>query len=529
MSVQRFFYVTQDDLVVWHRQRGRFVATSRFATDDAGRHDFSLYLRNEPHLLSVVVVDVIEEEFSVDSVPRLPRRDRTALIDRRLARKYSRTPYRMGHFQGSPRSGEDAESVLYSAISNDELLAPWLSVMGTHKTPLAGIHSVPLMAAKLLSTIRKPAGNAMLLSHHQGNRVRVVYLRDGKVKSARLSQSPDPQDDRYGQHIFAEILRSRRYLERSRLINGAEEIDVYMITDSPTAERIIASDEGRLPLYFHFISAAGAAKALRLAEPPPIDRLEVLYLALAARGRMGQGYALQGETRYHTLSRARQLLITGTVAASLAGSALAGINFMNGYELREATARLDSQIEQMTKTFRREQGEFAPVRANSHDMKLAVDTGDYILANRLPGGWVMEQLGQVLTEFPQVQVDELSWKANTSADAPEVQNSARRADVVQAVDVGSLRAIEAQVTGQLLPFDGNYRNAFTLIEEFKNALQARTDFGQVRVTELPLDAKPRSSVSGGFAADETQRIAGFSLSLTLDIVSLQANRVGDNR
>jgi len=522
MAAHRFFYVTQEDLVVWHQHRGRFTEVERFASSDEGFHDFSAYLRQDPQSLSVMLVDVIEEEFSADTIPKIPLRDRNALIERRVTRKYSRTPYRLAHFQGASRTEPGSQEVLYSAVSNHELLDPWLAVIAGQSTPLVGIYSVPLLGQQLLSRVRKPAGNALLLTHHQGNRLRQVYLRDGKLKSARLSQAPDISANGYGEYIFNEILRSRRYLERARLLGGMADIDVYMITDVDTADRIIAADEGKLPLHFHFIRADAAAKAVRLHQQPTTDRLETLYLAIASQARVRHNYALQGETRYHRLSQARRILIGGTVAASVACSAVAGFNFMTGFEMRGAISLLDQQMRQMEDTFRRENDRFAPLRADSHEMKLAVDTGDFILANRLPVSWVMQQLGDVFGDYPQIRIDELNWKAETPVDEQAVAGGRRQGNSQQAVPVRSLHAVSAEVYGQIIPFDGNLRDAFSVINRLENSLREQTAFQQVVTTEYPLDASPGSSISGELVNTGGQQFAHFRMTLRLNVATPEA-------
>ena len=521
MAVQRFFYVTQEDLVVWLLHRGRFTEAARFPSTEDGFQEFSNYLRDDSQSLSMMLVDVIEEEFFADTIPKLPARDRAALIDRRLGRKYSRTPYRLGHFHGNSRSKGGSQDVLYSAVSNNELLDPWLAALGAQSSPLVGIYSVPLLGPQLLSKVRKPAGNALLLSQHQGNRLRQVYLRDGKMKSARLSQSPSIGEAAYGEYIFNEILRSRRYLERSRLLGGMEDIDVYMITDGDTADRIIASDKGKLPLHFHFIRVEAAAKAVRLQTVPSTDRLEALYLAVASRDRIGHNYALQGESRYFHLRRARRFAIGSTVTAALACSAVAGFNLMTGFELRGATSLMDAQITQMENTFRRENDRFAPLQADSHEMKLAVDTGDFLLANRLPVAWVMQQLGDVLGRYPQIRINELSWEAETQSE-PENAGARRRGQEDLAVPVKPIQAVRASIYGQILPFDGDLRDAFETIDEFGNSLRVQTAFEQVETTEYPLDASPRSSISGELV-NRSQQFAYFRMTLRLNISGSEGN------
>ena len=519
MATHRFFYVTQEDLVVWYERRGMFQEVKRFSNTDEGLRGFSSYLKNDSQAQSLMLVDVIEEEFSADTIPKLPVRDRTALINRRLSRKYSRTPYRIGHYQGLGRGKSGNQEVLYSAVSNQELLDPWLEIVMAQSTPLVGIHSVSLLGAQLLSKVRKPAGHALLMSQHQGDKLRQVYLRDGKLKSARLSQSPLVTDDRYGNHIFDEILRSRRYLERSRLLGGLEDIDVYMITDSATADRIIASDKGKMPLHFHFIKPEVIAKAVKMQQVPEIDRLEALYLSVAARGRTGHNYALNGETRFHRLGQARRVIIGAALAASVVCSVFAGLHLTSGFALRGAIATLDQQIDQMEETFRRENERFAPVRADSHEMKLAVDTGDFILANRLPASWVMEQLSRVLGDYPQIQIDELRWRAEMFEDLQSTNGARRRGSGPEEISVKPLQAVTAEVYGQIIPFNGNMREAFKLIERLESSLRGRTAFRQVVTTEFPLDPSPESSLSGDVVNRGGQQYARFRMDLRLNVAN----------
>ena len=139
MATRRIFYVTQDELFVWRANRGAFEQQSRYPTTDSGFRDFAAFLRKNADEPSLILVDVIEEEFAAGTIPKLPLRDRNALIERRLARKYSRTPYRLGHYQGKGRPPQTEHEVLYSAVSNHELIGPWLEMLAAQQTPLVGI------------------------------------------------------------------------------------------------------------------------------------------------------------------------------------------------------------------------------------------------------------------------------------------------------------------------------------------------------------------------------------------------------
>ncbi len=527
MATRRFFYVAQEDLVVWLGQHGVFTEVARFDCSEHGFQGFSAYLRGDSQQQSLMLVDVVEEEFSVDAIPKLSIRDRNALIERRLSRKYSRTPYRLGHFQGSGHRKGAEQDVLYSAVSNRELLNPWLEILAAKSTPLVGIFSVPLLAGRLLSKVRKPATNALLLTQHQGNRLRQVYLRNGELKSARLSQAPAITDASYGEYVFHEILGSRRYLERARLLGGMEDVDVYLITDTATAERIIESDKGNIPLNVHFVEPDSAAKAVGLQQVPNADRLEILYLSIAARCRAGHNYALQGETRFHRLNQIRRCVAGAAIAASVTCSVIVGVNLVKGLQLYRATSMLDRQIAQMEETFRREHEHYAPLRADSHEMKLAVDAGDYILANSLPVSWVMQQLGRVLGDYPHIQINELRWQAGAAADGEGGLEGRRHGNETRPISIAPVNTVIAELSGQIVPFDGDMRDAFARIDRLASALRQKTAFEQIRVTEFPLDANPGSSVSGDVVNRDTELSAYFRMSLRLDVTDTESDSAAD--
>jgi len=527
MAVHRIFYVTQHDLLVYQQRRGEFEQSYCFDRSEDGLRAFSSYLDGSSQQASMMLIDVIEEEFFADSIPRLGLRDRKALIERRVLRKFPRTPYRLGHYQAAKQRRKNSHDAMYSAVSNPELLDTWLQILATHKTPLSGIHSVPLLGVDLLAKLFTASSNALFMTLHQGNMLRQIFVRDGYSKSARLSKSPDVSDPAFGEFIFAEVLRSRRYLERNRLLSAIEDIDIYLVTDQKTADLILASDQGTMPLKIHFVDPATAARSVGLSVTPECDHLEFLYLAMLSRGKRHASYALKSESRYFRLHRLRHAIVGVSLAASVACCAVAGVNLVDGFFLRSASAATDKQIQQITETLQRENESLAPVRVNSHEMKLAVDTGDYILQNRLPVSWVMQEIATVLGEFPQVQIDELNWLALPPNDTQVVAARQRPGDRPMPVSIPALTSISVELSAQILPFGGDMRDAFAMIDRLVASLQENTAFRQVQPTEYPLDASPTSAISGEVIRGGIDRSAHFRL--RLDLSTMTEGNIDENR
>jgi len=508
MGGQRIFYVTQDSLTVFGT-RG-FGSEHHFADNNEGLDAFDTYLAEHPEQPSAVLLDVIEEVFVADSIPKLTGGDRRALLARRAERKFPRTPFRMSTFAGrkGPSGGED--TAVHSAVSNHELLECWLQLIARHKVPLRGIYSVPLLAAEMLPRLRKFKGPVLFLTHHQGDKLRQVFLRDGCVLSARLSQCPGVESDEHVQIVNQEIDRSRRYLERSRLLGSMEELPVCIVSSTARARAISEARLDDVPVSFHVVSYRVAAVRLGLPEELDVEHLEALYIAELRRRLPRHNYATSGEDRYWRLHRLRQSVIGGAMAASLVCSVLAGGYAGSALRLADDSAAIEKQVAQLTSTLRQDNELYSPIHAGSHEMKLAVDTGDYILANRVPAPWVLIELSRVLESHPDVRIATMSW---STAEPVSGQPTGQRTPV-QSVPVAPVSRVEARLGAVLEGHDADLREGFRRIEMLAEAFRRDSRFNEVAVLEYPIDASPSAAVSGEIGATTGEEGLRFELRLT---------------
>ena len=219
----------------------------------------------------------------------------------------------------------------------------------------------------------------------------------------------------------------------------------------------------------------------------------------------------------------RHAIIGASLAASVIFSVMSGWFLSDAFSLNQRNTEIEEQVAQLSETFRRENNRVDPIRADSHEMKLAVDTGDYILANRLPVPWVMQQVGFVMGDYPDIQILDLSWQAEAEAtDQPPPQRSAAR----KPVPIPAIATVSAELSAELRPFDGNLREAFARIDALMADFALRTAFSQVQVIEYPLDASPSSALSGEIATGKQQGAARFRLRLTYAVQTAVTDTVG---
>ena len=512
MSIRRTFYITQGSLTV---VEGSLDDGLRFADSDAGLTEFDAYLAETPEQSSQVLLDVIEEVFAKDSIPRLGRRDRKALMSRRAERKFPRTPYRVSMFAGTTDASPGEHTIVHGAVSNHELLDPWLQVIARHQVPLKGIYSVPLMGSDVLQKLFKVKGAVLLLTHHQGDKHRQVFLRDGRVMSARLSQCPSSDAADYPSFAANEIGRARRYLERTRLISAMEELHVCVVTAEATGQAIAEATSGESPTRYHVLDPVTAAQKLGVSRAESADRLEALYIGYARRHTPRFTYAGPSDTNHWTMLRMRQGIIGLSMAASIVCSILAGFYFGDAWLVTQKARDVEQQVNQLSDALRRDNDQYSPIRADSHEMKVAFDTGNYILDNRVPVPWVLQQLGGVLGSYPDVQVLDVEWTAGTN----ESEAAAPRARAGQAMPVSlpEITQVEAWVGGMVVDHDGDLREIFSRIDELALDLTSMSDFSRVSVVQYPLDASPSAAISGEITEQSSGPASRFRLHLVYDI------------
>ena len=517
MAVRRFFYVTQDSLAIWKSSQSTLKEETRFQSSDEGFRLFSAYLDRGSQELSMVVVDVIEEEFVTDTIPRLSSGDRKGLIDRRLTKRFPGTPYKLGIYQGRARRDDDSVSVLYAAITNHELIDPWIEIVTRHQIPLAGVCSVPLIGVELLREFRKPAENSLFLTQHQGGRLRQIFVQNGHPLSARLSKVESVANEGFGESLVSEIIQSRKYLERSRYLRHSDPLDVYLIADHDTAERAFSGDDNRIEFRAHIIDPKNAAAKFGLAEDISPEHMEILYLARCIRKRPKYSYKLSSRTDYGLLLKLRHFAIGAAVTGAIACSIASGIFLAGALSYRDTSQIIESQITRMEETYRREHDELEPVRADSHEMKLAVDTGDFVLRHSLPVEWVMEQVGNVMDDHADMHIGQLSWEIEGPTSENDAGNQRRRGEDNVPVSIPEIASVTASLTGEIRPYDGNLRHAFAKIDELAKSFEKKTAFERVAVTEYPIDARPGAAVSGEVGRNGSSQLAEFSIRLTLRV------------
>ena len=186
--MKRLFYFTGYRLNVMHWQGRKMVGSSSFEPTERGLQEFRAYLSHTEKIISRLLIDVIEEDFRNEIIPHVGSRDRNSVISRLIDRYYrSSRDYCYSEILGREKDGRKDDIVLLGALTNPQLIRPWLEILDECEVPLSGIWTQPIISKKLLKTIKASTGVVLLVSQQVNSNLRQTFFRDGKMLASRQS------------------------------------------------------------------------------------------------------------------------------------------------------------------------------------------------------------------------------------------------------------------------------------------------------------------------------------------------------
>ena len=173
--MRRILFFTGQRMLAYHWSANRFRAAHAFEADAQGLDDFERFLQASPRRPVRLMVDVIEEGFRLDTMPRTFGGDRTAVAERMLTRHFRTTEYRSLAVQGREKQGRRDLRVLISGLTNPEMLSVWIETINRNRVPLEGIYSMPLVGEKMLPVLKAQRDNALVITQQSPGAVRQSF------------------------------------------------------------------------------------------------------------------------------------------------------------------------------------------------------------------------------------------------------------------------------------------------------------------------------------------------------------------
>ncbi len=476
-----------------------------FEPDEQGLDLFNAYLSSLKHAPVRLLLDLIEEEFRQIVIPFLRGPDRTGIIDRNFAKFFRNSSYRYALSQAVLKKGRrKEEKLLLMGLTNQELLKPWLNILDETKTPLSGILSLPLVSEDLVADFKSENNCVILVSQQVPSNLRQSVFLNGKPILSRLVPIASFYQGNYASDVIRDIEGTQRYLVSQRIIDRNDTISVQILCNERHLESLKTKTDEDPVFDYNVQDVNDFIKIEKLELNDEQDFSSVLFCHQATKKPYANHYARHQERKYfyhHLVSMGTKVTSVALLAISVG---LLAVFIGKGF-LYESSVNEMKQLEQKYKLKFTQLNELKiDEDISTSNMKNVVQTVEKLKQSYLfSPQQMMAMVSQDIALFNEMRVNSLEWvlasSANaTSADSQVEKNMdtrSRRNRRSNSVIAKKLFEI-VNIKGELLNFDGDYRYALSLINDFEDTMKVSNKYDVVQITERPLNIDSNERLSG---------------------------------
>ncbi|MBE9567590.1 MAG: hypothetical protein IMF14_02765 [Proteobacteria bacterium] len=523
--IKRLFYFTGYRLSVMHFNGKELVGTSSFEPTDAGLEKFRAYLEQTPNITGKFLVDVIEEDFRKEKIPHVGSKDRKAVISRLIDRYYRASQnYCHSEVIGREKSGRKDDLVLIGAMTNPQLIQPWISIIDECKVPLSGIWTLPLVSKAVLKTIKADSGVVLLVSQQVNSNVRQTLFRDGKLISSRQSIINQDMDDitSIGDHAAPEVKRTIDFLRGQGLVAGNEVISIHILGGD---EQLLSLKNSFIPgerqtVTIHRITEINEKLGLKSVGEKFSDGI-FAWLCISQNFTAGHYGEKKLFSRYHNKLAANAMYASSLLVLIIAALITEG-NITKVLENERSTALLKQEEIHYKDLYSRKFKDFEEVFENAGLMNSAVDLANQIKLNAATSPLdFMITLSNILSDdsVAGLNIDKVEW------DAINIEKKTNR--VMKANFTADQPAKHhAVVTGRIDESEYNYRASVAQIQAIIHLLKESPRVETVEVLKMPVDLRSESKFSTESGVEVKQQGERRSTGVfSLEIVMKEPDRV----
>ena len=554
MSFQRIFYLTAQELHVYHWQKGAWYHDNSYQGGPEGLEAFTGYLEGQPEIVSCLLTDLIEEEYRNEKIPYVVGRDRKNMLQRKQRQLFRGTPFRSAIVQGREEGGRRDSKVLFTALTNPEAVRFWLDKIDEYKVPLIGLYSMSMMGRRFLMKLGFKQKYTLLLTQQQGNLLRQSFFDGHDLKSSRLTPFSYAGSEQLIELLSREVQKNQRYLSRLQLLPHNAQLDVCVLCNSEQIETLLTGCANSDELNYHFIDINTALRRIGLKGTMPVQQSEQIFFHLLHSRRKVINYARPVDCRYFSMRKIRSGLVAAGLMISLVSAGWSLSHLYDAGELEERTGMISQQIEKLQVKYELALAALPKVSVIPRNMQSAVQTHDQLLQRRFRPEQLFLELSKGLDNNPRVFVEQVEWFAAESIDAdpgtgaiddgmdmgddgmmssPDgmdpMMSSADGMDPMMDQPMDAMDMDEqsqekekplyqiATIKGRLEPTGSDYHASFRLVNSFIESLRRNKAFVEVTPLVMPLDLDPGSILTGDFKSDGDDPTAMFEIKAVLKV------------
>lgn len=524
-ETSRVFFVSTDRLVAYHWHKNNIDRSYLFDLSVEGFNCFERYLSEVEKYPVYILLDTAAEEYRIANIPHVFGSDRQSVIVRKQDRIFRGASHFYTEIQGREESGRRDDKIMISAITGDAVIKPWLSRMDTHKIPLIGIVSVPLLIQGVKDILPDLQENSLVLSLQSTSGLRQSFFNRGFLKFSRLVKVPRYGTGSYAWLIESELIKIRYYIQNARLATEDKPMDIYLFGNRELLQELGERHTDAPTIRYHLLNIATLSEACGLSAQGqhPFSDQYLVYQLLKNKSR--NYYATGKEMRYFRMRQVKKLLRAANCMLVLLVIACSGWNMLESFFYHQQQLEEAQKVDFYSAQYAVEKQRIPVLAVDSAELKVAVDAHKVLTRYKSDPIAMFQLISTDLEAFPELKIKQIKWSVDTDINVALQTSEGDATTTTDLKDPHNFNNIDhegisylyyqtAMLNGYLPGFDGDYRKALSMIEEFVATIGQQSD-AYVSIESLPVDVSSGASLHGSTEESPTQ--ADFSVRVVLGI------------
>jgi len=489
MAAKLLLYVSAHQATAAICRQGRLSSVQTFDDGQAGLSAFDAYMRGARGLPTRVMIDTLDEDYRFETLPHVARGDRAQMAQRRLRQLYRATPFAAWVQQERVIGKRKDDRYLFAAITDPEVLNPWLRVIEANRAPISGIHPLPMVTLSLIQRLGLKHPNLLIVTRN-GAGLRQTFCKHLKFRISRLTAPRDlntPADAYYAE----EIGNTRMYLD-ALTVTHVDDTVLVLILDHDGSLRGLpdALSRGRPNMHCELIGPDEIARRLSISPTDLTACTDSLHLHLLANSAPNLDLAPPQVEVGFQVYKIRQYVYVAAAGLMFGAILWAAMNEIRAWYVADRIVLLEQQIQQYQLRYKEVTAQFPQTPASAEELRDTVEAAQRIRsALRTPEGMLVV-LSRALDVSPDVALRKVDWRYGVQAEAAgdaAAEPSRSTGRVLRQMGV-----IAAEVTRDTQ----DHRAVLDRIRAFTASLAANPQVEEVRVLRLPMDITSSSALSG---------------------------------
>lgn len=496
--------VTNQSLMagLWHGNK--LQSYQVFKNQDEDHTAFSLYLSKHKNINVYLIVDAIEEDYKLEALPHTTGNARREIVARKLSQFNRNSLYRAAHYINRDNDKRKDDNFIFVALSNTDFMQRWMDVIQAEHIPLVGVYLLPMISQVMVRQMKLMAPN-ILLCERLSSGLRQTYLHNGRLRMSRLTPMNNIKSGQLSYFYLVEIEKTRLYLLSQRLIVGETALQMILPAIDETSDEIaksISQDQG---IECKTVDILAFAKNNNIKQEVVKTHPELLHMQLLANGNIPDNLAPAELTKTHNIKNLCRNINIATVVVVIAGLLLAGIYFIQGYQMVMQTEAIATKTKIQLDQYELVAQNYPATPVPGEDLKAAVEIA-HAINDKTPRE-LMQVVSAALEVAPEIAINRIRWVQSDKLDIKDESGG------VTSQPTQSTTAITTTNTAQLMQigfinaeirqFKGDYRAALASASRFANHLRQNPLVLQVQILQEPVNVSSLANLQGSTRDEST--------------------------